>query len=199
MGRPSDLSKSTTSEFETSYAPRALAPRCYWPAEKADLLWEWDWCDTRWSRARSVKMKVQHYLSCLEPFPWSSTGSRSLDSSVHIDSGQTRKPTSHPVASALKMCISSNRLRIEVRKKASLEIHWQNKVRGDKVRGKKKGMFPHWYTPLKASLSTQGYIFRRFFYSFFNFPVICRQQVWSYCARALRLTVADCSCIFFCT
>ena len=37
-------------------------------------------------------------------------------------SGQTQKPTSHPVANALKICISLKRLRSEVRKKALLEI-----------------------------------------------------------------------------
>ena len=34
---------------------------------------------------------------------------------------KTQKPTSHPVFSALKICISSKRLRSEVRKKALLE------------------------------------------------------------------------------
>ena len=55
--------------------------------------------------------------------------------------GQTQKPTSHPAVSALKICISSKHLRSEVRKKALLEIQWQNKVRGDKVRGKPTGTF----------------------------------------------------------
>ena len=36
--------------------------------------------------------------------------------------GQTQKPTSHPVVSTLKICISSKRLRSEARKKALLEI-----------------------------------------------------------------------------
>ena len=46
---------------------------------------------------------------------------------------------SHPDVSALKICISSSRLRSEVRKKVLLEIQRQNKVRGDKVRGKQTG------------------------------------------------------------
>ena len=50
--------------------------------------------------------------------------------------------TSHPVASALKICISSNRLRSEVHKKAFIEIQSQNKVGGDKVRDKQIGTFP---------------------------------------------------------
>ena len=55
--------------------------------------------------------------------------------------GETQKPTSHPVASALKICISSKRLQSEVRKKTLLEIKRQNKVRGDKGRGKQIGTF----------------------------------------------------------
>ena len=45
---------------------------------------------------------------------------------VNVPSGftavKTQKPTSHPAVSALKICISSKRLRSEVRKKALLEI-----------------------------------------------------------------------------
>ena len=37
-----------------------------------------------------------------------------------IHSGQTQKTTSHPVASALKICISSKRLRSEVRQKVEI-------------------------------------------------------------------------------
>ena len=48
-----------------------------------------------------------------------------------VHSGQTQKPTSQPVVSALK-----------IRKRALLEIQWQNKVRGDKVRGKQAAIFP---------------------------------------------------------
>ena len=45
-----------------------------------------------------------------------------LISTSGLQSGQTQKPTSHPVVSALKICISPKRLRSEVRKKALLEI-----------------------------------------------------------------------------
>ena len=42
-------------------------------------------------------------------------------------SGQTQKPQSHPVASALKICISLKGWHSEVNKKAPLEIQWQLK------------------------------------------------------------------------
>ena len=58
-----------------------------------------------------------------------------------VHSGQTQKPTSHPAVSALKICISSKRLRSEALKKALLEIQRQNKVQGDKVRGTQTGTF----------------------------------------------------------
>ena len=75
-----------------------------------------------------------------------------------VHSGQTQKPTSHLVVSALKICISSKRLRSEVCKKALLEIRWQNKVRGDKVRGKQTGTFPQ-ILNVYASLSRNFFIF----------------------------------------
>ena len=51
---------------------------------------------------------------------------------------------SHPVVSALKICISSKRLRSEVRKKALLARNTVTKqsIRGDEVRGKQTGTFP---------------------------------------------------------
>ena len=59
-------------------------------------------------------------------------------------SSQRQKPTSHPVASVLKICISSKHLQSEVGKKTLLEIQLQNKVRGDKVRGKQIGTLPRY-------------------------------------------------------
>ena len=41
---------------------------------------------------------------------------------VEISQRSNAETTSHPVVSALKICISSKRLRSEVRKKALLEI-----------------------------------------------------------------------------
>ena len=41
--------------------------------------------------------------------------------SGELHSSQTQKPTSHPVVSVLKICVSSKRLRSEVRKKSMLE------------------------------------------------------------------------------
>ena len=101
--------------------------------------------------------------------------------------GQTQKPTSHPVASALKICISSKRLQSDVGKKALLEIQRQNKVRDDKVRGKQIGTLPQDTQRVKLLFPEMALSFD-FFRQFVNFPVICQQQIWSYCARALRLT-----------
>ena len=47
---------------------------------------------------------------------------RKTEKANRLHSGQTQKPTSHPVVSALKICISSKRLQSQVRKKTLLEI-----------------------------------------------------------------------------
>ena len=53
---------------------------------------------------------------------WLSNRTYTIDTTCRVHSGQTQKPTSHPVVSALKICIGSKRLRNEVRNKALLEI-----------------------------------------------------------------------------
>ena len=65
-----------------------------------------------------------------------------LESWSSLQSGQTLKPTSHPVVSVLKVYISLKRLRSEVLKEALLETKWQNKVPGKKARVKQTGTFP---------------------------------------------------------
>ena len=50
------------------------------------------------------------------------TRRQARESACELHWGQTHKATSHPVASALKICISSKLLQSEVRKKSLLEI-----------------------------------------------------------------------------
>ena len=88
---------------------------------------------------------------------------------ANLHSGQTQKSTSHPVVSALKICINSKSLRSEVRKKALLEIQWQNKVRGDKLRGKQTGTCPQILNVYSFSFQELLYLLT-FSKSVLNFP-----------------------------
>ena len=69
-----------------------------------------------------------------------------------LHSGQTKKPTSHPGVSALKICISSKRLRSEVGKKALVEIQSKTKFEAIKSEVKKRELF-HRHSTFIASLS----------------------------------------------
>ena len=81
---------------------------------------------------------------------------RHLVENRYIHSCQTQQQTSHPVAIALEICISSKRLRSKVRKKAT------------KSEVNKLELFRR-YSTFKASLSSNGFLFR-LFETAFDFP-----------------------------